>query len=277
MDIQKLPLLDSHYPISSNLQRVYQDKGVIRLNGVASADEVQAYREVIKQAANRVNTEIRPLAERGDTYSKAFLQLMNLWPQDEAVKRFTVAIRYARIAADLMGVDGVRIYHDQALFKEPGGAHTPWHQDHYYWPIDTDKTVTMWMAMHDLADDMGTLTFAAGSHTKGYLGTLPISDESDEVFKTYVRDHGFELMETGAMKAGDATFHDGWALHAAPPNRSSVLREAMTVIYVADGCRVTEPINNNQRDDIERWLPGSKAGDLVATHLNPLVWSRQNP
>lgn len=26
-------------------------------------------------------------------------------------------------------VDGVRIYHDQALFKSPGGGPTPWHCD----------------------------------------------------------------------------------------------------------------------------------------------------
>ena len=35
-------------------------------------------------------------------------------------ERFTLARRFAKIAADLMGVEGVRIYHDQALFKEPG-------------------------------------------------------------------------------------------------------------------------------------------------------------
>ena len=59
---------------------------------------------------------------------------MNLWAVDDAVKQFTLAKRFAKIAADLLGVDKVRLYHDQALYKEPGGGFTPWHQDQYYWP-----------------------------------------------------------------------------------------------------------------------------------------------
>src|SRR5947209_7477366 len=82
-----------------------------------------------------------------DTYGKAFLQIMNLWERDEAVRRFALARRFGKIAADLMGVDGVRIFHDQALYKEPGGGFTPWHQDHIYWPLDTNNTITLWMPL----------------------------------------------------------------------------------------------------------------------------------
>ena len=59
------------------------------------------------------------------------------------------------------------IYHDQALFKEPGGGHTPWHQDQFYWPFDTEKTITMWMPLADLDPRVGSMTFATGSHTRG--------------------------------------------------------------------------------------------------------------
>jgi len=43
------------------------------------------------------------------------------------------------------GCGDVRIYHDHALFKEAGGRATYWHQDQYYWPLDTADTVTMAM------------------------------------------------------------------------------------------------------------------------------------
>jgi hypothetical protein len=79
---------------------------------------VAAYREVINDAAYKYNTEKRKLEDR-DTYGKAFLQTMNLWDVDEDVKKFTLAKRFAKIAADLLGVEKVRIYHDQALYKEP--------------------------------------------------------------------------------------------------------------------------------------------------------------
>ncbi len=45
------------------------------------------------------------------------------------MRKFVFGTRLARIAAELMGVRGVRIYHDQALCKLPGGGPTPWHAD----------------------------------------------------------------------------------------------------------------------------------------------------
>jgi len=63
-----------------------------------------------------------------------------------------------------MKVDGVRIYHDQALFKEPGGGFTPWHADQYYWPLETDKTITAWMPLQSIPLTMGPLEFSAGRH-----------------------------------------------------------------------------------------------------------------
>src|SRR5436189_133361 len=83
-----------------------------------------------------------------------FLQVMNLWEVDESVKKFTLAKRFAKIAADLLGVENVRLYHDQALYKEPGGGFTPWHQDQYYWPLSTTNTVTMWMPLIDITEDL---------------------------------------------------------------------------------------------------------------------------
>ena len=60
------------------------------------------------------------------------------------------APRFAEVAARLLGVEGVRLYHDQGLFKEPGGGPTPWHQDGYYWPLDTERTITLWMPLVDV-------------------------------------------------------------------------------------------------------------------------------
>ena len=79
------------------------------------------------------------------------------------------APRFAKAAAELLGVDGVRLYHDQALFKEPGGGHTPWHQDRSTGRSDTEKTITMWMPLADLDPAVGSMTFATGGTTAGEL------------------------------------------------------------------------------------------------------------
>ncbi len=268
-----LPELTANYHVSAEQAAGFQRKGHILLRGVASPEEAAAYRGAILAAQERFGGERTPLESR-DTYGKAFLKGMNLWPKDEGVRRFVLAGRFGRIAADLLGVAGVRVYHDQALLKEPGGGITPWHQDQHYWPLDTDNTITMWMPMVDLSPEMGVMRFASGSHRDGYLGDMPISDDSEQKFEEYIRSRGYEIAVGVAMTAGDATFHYGWTLHGAPANATDRTREVMTVIWYADGARVTEPDNFNRQRDLLRWLPGLKPGDLAASDLNPLVFRR---
>ncbi len=268
-----LPDLATPYHLPAGAAAQYQRDGHILLRAVCTPQEIAAYRPMIVDAVGRYNTEVRPLHQR-DTYGKAFLQIMNLWEHDAAVRQFVLARRFAQIAADLMGVDRVRLYHDQALFKEPGGGPTPWHQDQYYWPLDTDHTITMWMPLVEVSEQMGTMTFASGSHREGYLGPLEISDASDQYFRDFVHARGYPLVSCGRMAPGDASFHSGWTLHCAPGNRTDQMRQAMTIIYFADGARILEPDNKNRVMDLQRWLPGQHPGELAASPLNPIVYDR---
>lgn len=268
-----LPPLTSDYPLTLEQIAQFQRDGHLLLRGVASPEEVAAYRPVILEARERYGAEATPIAQR-DTYGKAFLKGMNLWPKDDRVRQFVLGRRFARIAADLLGVDGVRIYHDQALLKEAGGGLTPWHQDQHYWPLATDHTITLWMPLVEVTPEMGTMHFASGSHRHGYLGDLPISDESEARFEQFIRTHGFTRVPGAAMAAGDATFHYGWTLHGAPGNTTARTREVMTIIWFADGTRVGPLDNANRRRDRDRWLPGLEPGDLAASPLNPLVFQR---
>jgi ectoine hydroxylase-related dioxygenase (phytanoyl-CoA dioxygenase family) len=272
-ELQTLPELCDEYPLTDEQKNDYRKNGHILLRGVAKADEVAAYRPILSGLVHRLNNQTKPLHER-DTYGKAFIQIGNLWEHSEAAKRFVMARRFAKIAADLMGVDGVRIYHDQALYKEPGGGHTPWHQDQIYWPLDTDHTITMWMPLVPVSEEMGSMTFASGTHTRGFISKQVISDESHRTLKEYIEKKGLETVNYGAMNAGDATFHAGWTLHSAPGNPTDRMREVMTIIYVADRTKVLEPDSNARRNDLNRWLPGLKPGDWVESPLNPLVYKR---
>ena len=68
---------------------------------------------------------------------------------------------------------GVRMYHDQALYKEAGGGITPWHADQYYWPLETDKTITAWIPLQATPLEMGPLEFSAGSQAKAATVATP--------------------------------------------------------------------------------------------------------
>jgi ectoine hydroxylase-related dioxygenase (phytanoyl-CoA dioxygenase family) len=269
----KSQFLNSDHSLTPQQVAQFQRDGHILLRGVASNDEIAACRPIILAARDRFGQEAKPLEQR-DTYGKAFLKGMNLWPKDDGVRQFVCARRFARIAAELLGVDGVRVYHDQALLKEAGGGLTPWHQDQHYWPLATDDTITMWMPLVDVTPEMGSMHFASGSHKRGYLGDLPISDESEAKFECFIQERGYERVPGAAMAAGDATFHYGWTLHGAPGNSSNRTREVMTIIWFPDGTRVGPLDNANRERDRDRWLPGLQPGDLAASELNPLVFMR---
>jgi ectoine hydroxylase-related dioxygenase (phytanoyl-CoA dioxygenase family) len=267
---KSLPNLDDFKKIPESQIQEFRENGHTLTPGLLSPEEIAAFHEVVSSAALKMNTEKRKIEER-DTYGKAFLQIMNLWRHDENVRKLVMSKRLAKVAADSLGVKNVRIYHDQALFKEAGGGPTPWHQDQYYWPIDTHKTITMWMPLVDIDVDMGMLTFASGSHKKGSVFNYEISDESEQEFDKYVHDNKFEISRANTMKAGDATWHYGFTIHNAPGNKSDIMREVFTIIYLADDAKITEPQNSWQKNDLKTWLMDKKIGTPADSEMNPLV------
>jgi len=270
MPADLLPELTTAYPIGDSDIAAYRTDGHLRVTQLATCEEAAAYRTPVAATVERLSTESRPLAER-DSYGMAFLQVMNLWRHDEAVARFVTASRFAGVAARLLGVPRVRLYHDQALFKEPGGGYTPWHQDAMYWPLDGSRCLTMWMPLVDITPAHGGLAFATGSHVDGPLSDIGISDASEQHFDGLLAEKGLAIDEPVAMRAGDASFHSGWTVHKALGNSSTRMREVMTVIWFADGLSVLEPANPAQANDLASWLPGLSAGDLAASSTNPAL------
>ena len=269
----EVPSLDDPFDLDPSVVAAYQRDGHAVVRGLASRDEAAAYRPVIEKAALDTAWDKRPLEER-DTYGKAFLQSFNLWRVDPSIAQFVLAKRFARVAAELMGVDGVRLYHDQALCKEPGGGRTPWHQDQYYWPLDGAGTITMWMPLVDVPPEIGSMTFVSGSHVMGDLRGKSISDASDAEFGQLIEERSLATHTHGAMTAGDATFHSGWTIHSAGANPTSMLRTVMTVIYMAEGTHVSAEIADGQKLDHEVWLRGAEPGSRIDSDRNPLIWRR---
>lgn len=263
--------LDDTYPLSDDSIAGFARDGHCVVRGLASRDEIDVVRPSIDAATEKLRWDRRPLAER-DTYGRAFIQSAGIHTHDPLTQRFVHARRFARVAARLLGVSGVRLYHDQALYKEPGGGHTPWHQDQVYWPLDTDRTITMWMPLVDVPREIGGMTFASGTHRLGNLGEKVIGDASHEHFSELVSERRWDLATHGPFAAGDATFHSGWTLHSAPANDTDVLRAVMTVIYFADGARVTESGHPAREFDRALWLGGATPGSIADGPGNPLLW-----
>jgi ectoine hydroxylase-related dioxygenase (phytanoyl-CoA dioxygenase family) len=262
--------LDTAYALDPAAIESFDERGFVKLGNVLSPEAIAAYEPEITARVIELNTQHLPLSER-DTYGKAFLQVVNLWEHSEVVKEFVFSRRLARIAAELLGVDGVRLYHDQALYKESGGGITPWHADQYYWPLATDRCVTVWVPLQETPDEMGPLSFASGSHRFEYARDLEISDESERRISEVVTEQGFPTVSE-PYQLGEVSYHLGWTFHRASPNRTDVPRRAMTIIYLDADITVAEPAHEHQRNDLATWMPGTAVGETPDSRLNPVLY-----
>ena len=262
--------LQEPYPITNDQISFFDKNRFIKLKQVLNKEAVDFFANRITQKVHQLSGEKRALEER-DTYGMAFLQIFNLWKEDEAIRELIFSKRIAGIATALLQTKGVRMYHDQALYKEPGGGFTPWHADQYYWPLASDKTVTAWMPLQETPLEMGPLEFSAGSHVIVEGRELAISDESEQIIRQKLKVTDFQHV-VEPFELGEISFHSGWVFHRAGANKTSTMRQVMTTIYMDSEMKLAQPQNDNQINDWNTWCPGATVGEVIDSPLNPILY-----
>lgn len=262
--------LDTPFALTADQISYFKENGFIKLKQVLNKAVIEYMDLMITEEVNRLNKQSLSLEQR-DTYGKAFLQIMNIWTNSDLVKEIVFGKRLAQIATNLLEVAGVRIYHDQALYKEPSGGHTPWHADQYYWPLNSEKTITAWIPLQETPLEWGPLEFSAGSDQLKAGRDKEISDGSQTFLQDQLKSKGYpHIVE--AFDLGEVSFHKGWLYHRAGPNKSNQMRKVMTIIYMDKDIKLKAPENKNQQADWDTWCPGAIVGETVATPLNPIIY-----
>ncbi len=259
-----LETYNSAYQINKEQKNTYKENGFITLKNILSGEALNYTRKIVEAAVLiRKGKDNRTLAEKSQ-YEQSFSQCGYLCWDFPAIKDFVFGKRFAGIARDLMQVPGVRLWHDQALFKEPHGRVTDAHQDISYWPINEGElTTTMWIALNDVPQEKGCLYFYPGSHKieeKEYVDIFK-NPHQPEIVK------GIEKVYT-PINAGDVTFHSGLTFHGAGQNISNEIREGMTIIYTADGNTFSA---SDPRNATHKSCSGLKNGDKIETKYTPLL------
>ncbi|GHC13216.1 phytanoyl-CoA dioxygenase family protein [Cerasicoccus arenae] len=266
-------LLDAPFALTDDQIFRFREDGYIKLKDVLAPDLLAHYGPIITEKVKELNRESRSMSER-DTYAKAFLQIMNLWEHSDDVKAFVLGKRLARIATELLGTRGVRLYHDQALYKEPGGGYTPWHVDQVYWPLSNNNTVTAWIPLTKITQDMGPLEFSVGSQEIKFGRDMVISDESEKAIDQHLK-FSDRRVDSGPFDLGEVSFHYGYTFHRAGPNVTNRPREVMTIIYMDSEMQLIAPKSQNQHKDWDSWCPSAKIGEVIQTPKNPLIYTRK--
>lgn len=247
----------------------FEKDGFLRVDDFFSHDELDHFAKFVDAAvAHRTADDHRDMTDK-NLYEQTFVQCMRLWEDHPDVAPFTFHSKLCAAAAALLRTDRVRLWHDQALYKEPGGRKTDAHLDYPFWPVDRSDLVSVWIPFDDVGPGGGMMSYVQGSHSAGITDFVDIGQlrggkpvdllENREVAK-------LPLVPVAAKK-GSAIFHHACTIHAADANDTPSTRRVFTMVYMADGLRRSrdDAYFALDRDDI-------RTGDVVEGPGHPIAW-----
>ncbi len=143
----------------------FERDGAVCVRGAFSPEQVALVERGIERNLAEPS-ERAMVASRPDDPGRFFEDFCN-WQRIPEFEEFIRESPAAGIAAELMGSQQVRLFHDHLLVKEPGTRQsTPWHQDQPYYNVEGAQNVSMWMPV-DPVDRESTVEFVARSHRGG--------------------------------------------------------------------------------------------------------------
>lgn len=242
----------------------FRRDGFVRLEGLVDAAEIEALGLAVDAAvARRTRNDARALAEKSP-YEQSFIQCQYLWEDFPDVRPLTFHPSIVGAAAALIGADAMRLWHDQALYKEAGGRETDAHQDHPYWPINELRTLTAWIPLVEIDEAVGCMGYCPGSQG-GAAEYVNIFSEPGSGAALVAKQRNSPVFVTA--RPGDVLFHHGLTVHLAKPNRSERTRRVYTAIYFADGCtRAAE----GRHPSLDR--EGIAVGARIDGAATPIAW-----
>ena len=262
--------LNGNYPISEEQKKTYKEEGVVFLKAVLSKEEVEASREIIDKIVHELTKHDTRSLEEKTPYEREFLQCGHIWRTFEDVKKFTLSTRLGSIARQLLNAEHVRLWHDQALYKVPGGTGTEPHQDLSYWPMLEPNAGTIWLALDDVTLAHGALHFIPRSHLYEDIFSHDNIIENSLEGKTNLVAKAKEITKREPvyfdLEPGDATFHHSLTVHYTGANTTDKTRKGMSVIYFEDGIRYDGKSPSSDHHCAE----GSIHGEPIATKWNPI-------
>ncbi|MEZ4682432.1 MAG: phytanoyl-CoA dioxygenase family protein [Caldilineaceae bacterium] len=258
----------------------YQTNGFLIIEDFLTPDELTIWRDAVDDAVTgRGKTKLagHEADERwqaGDSYyDSVFIQRINLWQDSDAVRKLMLNPELGKMIATLAGVDGIRIWHDQALIKQPWANPTGWHLDNPYWSFHSSNAISIWVALDDATLQNGCLYYLPGTHKSATYDNVGIGQNMGDIFRVYPQWSKIEAVPA-VMKAGSCGLHNGLIAHGAGANMTPGWRRAMTCAYMPDGATYNGKRNVLPDRIVERLQIGDPIED---DSQNPLIYHPTKP
>lgn len=271
-------MLSMKHELSAEQIQKYQQDGFLIIEDFLSADELNTWRTALdaaleKRKGNKLPDRVEVYGKGDDAdksyYNNVFDQLINLWQDNELMRQCILDERIGKMAVQLSGADGIRVWHDQALIKKPWANPTSWHLDTPYWSFSDRRALSIWVALDDATLENGCLFFIPGSHKKTTFENPGIGKNMGAIFEYYPEFRSAKAV-AATMKAGSCSFHNGLAIHGAHANMTPGYRRAMTCAFMPDGAT----FNGIQNILSDEQVKGLNVGDVLCDdRQNPLLFS----
>jgi hypothetical protein len=267
-DVEIKDELIAPYNLTEDHCLAFQRDGFIKLPNVLSRGAVARLRYELLQLLNKAFDT----SPNGSSNNR-FLSLEMMWLENALIRSYVLSPRIAKIAADLLGVKSVRLYHDNALAKEPGCGRTPWHCDDHHFPLATNDVVTAWIPAQPTPIAMGPLAFAKPLSVFEQVKDIDFNkfDTSydKQVAETFKSNN--IAIEDGPFAMGEVSFHHNKSFHTAAANRTTRTRVVLANTFFVDGARVVEQ-PTMVSGDWQKFIPDIGPGEIAASELNPICW-----
>lgn len=249
------------YPLTNGQIQQFRSDAFIKLPGVLSPGTVE-----------RLRARLRKMLDESVDAAVGFQSREMMWLEDDLIRAAVLSPRIGGISAALLGTRQVRLYHDNALSKEPGAGRTPWHYDAHHFPLDSPDVLTAWIPLQPTPREMGPLAFACGADVAALVADVEFDKHGtsyDRRVSEIFRAHAVPV-EDGPFAAGEVSFHAAGCFHNAGANRTTTARVVLATTYFADGTRVV-PNPTMVSGDWRKFIPGAEPGQVVASTFNPLL------
>ena len=249
----------------------YRAEGFLVVEDFLDSQELALWRRVTDEAVQaRLAAQPSRTNQRDPDayYAQVFTQCQRLAFSHEGMHGLIFDQRLGRLAGTLAGVDGIRIWHDQALYKPPYGNPTGFHLDVPFWSFYSASAISIWVALDDATLANGCLWYLPGTHHTARYRLTAIDENLGGIFKQYPDWRQIEAVPA-ACPAGSAVFHNGLVAHGAGANMTPYPRRAMTCAYMPDGSTF-----NGQKNVLsQEYYESLSIGDVLDNDAeNPLIW-----
>lgn len=256
--------LNAAYSLDAEAVARFNADGYIKLKQVLSPGALTLLRQEMEASLR---------AELGENPRLDFRSGEMMWLTNELFRQFVLSPRIAGIAAALLGIDRVRLYHDNALAKEPGCGRTPWHYDSDHFPIASSNICTAWIPLQAIPRSMGPLAFAVGMERYRLVESIPLSrfqKSYDRAISDTFAAQGVAV-DDGPFALGEVSFHHSQSCHTAGPNTATQSRMVLATTYFEDGARVVAA-PTMVSGDWRKFMPGVEAGETIDSPYNPVCF-----